>query len=88
MTNDINVHLGKRLRGRRRLLGLSQKHLASAVGVRFQQIQKYECAANRMSAVRLWQLSKALDVPLSYFFDGFADPVEQPPPSVSRNQEF
>ena len=85
MTNDINVHLGKRLRGRRRLLGLSQKNLANAVGVRFQQIQKYECAANRMSAVRLWQLSKALDVPLSYFFEGFPDP---PPPGLSRSQEF
>ena len=78
MTNDINIHIGKRLRGRRRLLGLSQKHLAGAVGVRFQQIQKYECAANRMSAVRLWQLSKALDVPLSYFFDGFPE-TEAPP---------
>ncbi len=85
MANDINVHLGKRLRGRRRLLGLSQKNLANAVGVRFQQIQKYECAANRMSAVRLWQLSKALDVPLSYFFDGFPDPVEPPAPGVSRD---
>jgi transcriptional regulator with XRE-family HTH domain len=60
-------------------LGLSQKHLAGAVGVRFQQIQKYECAANRLSAVRLWQLSKALDVPLSYFFEGFQGIDEEAP---------
>ena len=90
MTNDINVHLGKRLRGRRRLLGLSQKNLAHAVGVRFQQIQKYECAANRMSAVRLWELSKALDVPLSYFFEGIRDPIEPAPstapPGASRSE--
>lgn len=85
MAKDINIHLGKRLRSRRRLLGLSQKKLASAVGVQFQQIQKYECAANSMSAARLWQLSRALDVPLSYFFDGFPDPVEEPLPGVSQD---
>jgi len=57
MGNDIDVHLGKRLRRRRRLLGLTQQQLAGACGVRFQQIQKYECGANRISAARLWQLS-------------------------------
>ena len=69
MVHEINVYLGKRLRRRRLLLGLSQNALAVAVGVRFQQIQKYECAANSMSAARLWQLSEALDVPVTYFFD-------------------
>jgi transcriptional regulator with XRE-family HTH domain len=73
MANDIDLHLGKRLRRRRRLLGLTQQQLAIAVGVRFQQIQKYECGANRISAARLWQLSEALEVPVSYFFDGLAD---------------
>lgn len=87
MTNTIDLYIGKRLRRRRRLLGLSQKNLAGAVGVRFQQIQKYECAANRMSAVRLWQLSKALDVPLSYFFEGFPETAE-PPPGESQSQDY
>ena len=50
MNDEIDVHLGRRLRRRRRLLGLTQQQLAAAYGVRFQQIQKYECAANRMSA--------------------------------------
>ena len=73
MGNDIDVYLGKRLRRRRRLLGLTQQQLASTVGVRFQQIQKYECGANRISAARLWQLSEALEVPVGYFYDGLSD---------------
>lgn len=73
MANDIDLHLGKRLRRRRRLLGLTQQQLAVAVGIRFQQIQKYECGANRISAARLWQLAEALEVQVSYFYDGLAD---------------
>jgi transcriptional regulator with XRE-family HTH domain len=73
MGNDIDTHLGKRLRRRRRLLGLTQQQLAGTVGVRFQQIQKYECGANRISAARLWQLSEALEVPVGYFYDGLSD---------------
>ena len=72
MGNDIDLHLGKRLRRRRRLLGLTQQQLADAVGVRFQQIQKYECGANRISAARLWALSEALEVPVGYFYDGLS----------------
>ena len=68
--DDIDVHLGRRLRRRRRLLGLTQQELAGSCGVRFQQIQKYECAANRMSASRLWQLAEVLEVPISYFYEG------------------
>ena len=70
--NTIDVHLGKRLRRRRRLLGLTQQQLAGACGVRFQQIQKYECGANRISAARLWQLAEALEVPVGYFYDGLS----------------
>ena len=70
MANEIDLHLGKRLRRRRRLLGLTQQQVAQVVGIRFQQIQKYECGANRISAARLWQLAQALEVPVSYFFDG------------------
>jgi transcriptional regulator with XRE-family HTH domain len=70
---EIDVHLGRRLRRRRRLLGLTQQQLAGACGVRFQQIQKYECAANRMSAARLWQLAEVLEVPVGYFFEGLSE---------------
>src|SRR3569832_953903 len=73
MADEIDVHLGRRLRRRRRLLGLTQQELAQACGVRFQQIQKYECAANRMSAARLWQLAEALEVPVAYFFEGLKE---------------
>lgn len=87
MGNDIDVHLGKRLRRRRRLLGLTQQQLAGACGVRFQQIQKYECGANRISAARLWQLAEALEVPVSYFYDGLSEliPLE---PSSERGEVF
>jgi transcriptional regulator with XRE-family HTH domain len=77
MGNDIDVHLGKRLRRRRRLLGLTQQQLAGACGVRFQQIQKYECGANRISAARLWQLSEALEVPVGYFYDGLTEMAQR-----------
>ncbi|WP_374578632.1 helix-turn-helix domain-containing protein [Phenylobacterium sp.] len=77
MENNIDVHLGKRLRRRRRLLGLTQQQLAGACGVRFQQIQKYECGANRISAARLWQLSEALEVPVGYFYDGLSEASHQ-----------
>ncbi len=73
MGNDIDLHLGRRLRRRRRLLGLTQQQLASVVGVRFQQIQKYECGANRISAARLWRIASALEVPVGYFYDGLAE---------------
>ncbi|MGA0607779.1 helix-turn-helix domain-containing protein [Phenylobacterium sp. VNQ135] len=70
--DEIDLHLGRKLRRRRKLLGLTQQELAGACGVRFQQIQKYECAANRMSAARLWQLSEVLDAPVSYFYEGLS----------------
>lgn len=70
MPHPIDVHVGRRLKARRRLLGLTQERLASAVNIRFQQIQKYESGTNRISASRLWSLAKALDVSVAYFFDG------------------
>jgi transcriptional regulator with XRE-family HTH domain len=86
MGNDIDLHLGKRLRRRRRLLGLTQQQLASVCGVRFQQIQKYECGANRISAARLWQLSEALNVPVGYFYDGLSDVAPQQPAEVREER--
>ena len=73
MADEIDLHLGKRVRRRRRLMGFTQQQLALAVGVRFQQIQKYECGANRISASRLWQLSEALNVPISHFYEGLTE---------------
>ena len=83
MIGDIDQHLGNRVRRRRRLMGLTQHQLAEMVGVRFQQVQKYECGANRMSAARMWYLSKALEVPVAYFYDGLSDGAE-PSSSVAH----
>lgn len=67
---DIEVHVGRRIRRRRRVLDLTQQQLGSRVGVRFQQIQRYECGASAISANRLWRLAEALEVPVSYFYEG------------------
>jgi transcriptional regulator with XRE-family HTH domain len=72
MAISIDVVLGKRLRARRRLLGLTQQDVADACGVSFQQIQKYEHAVSRVSAAMLWGLAGALDVEVAYFFDGLS----------------
>ncbi|MEM9740651.1 MAG: helix-turn-helix transcriptional regulator [Pseudomonadota bacterium] len=77
MADDVDLHVGKRLRRRRRLLGMTQQDLASQVGVRFQQIQKYECGANRVTSSRLYDLSRALNVSVQYFFDGIK-PIDSP----------
>lgn len=66
----VDIHVGRRLQIRRTMLGLSQKDLAKKCGVTFQQIQKYECAGNRVSASRLFDLSQALDTPIDFFFMG------------------
>lgn len=77
MPHKVDVHVGQRLKQRRRMLGLSQQKLAALVGIRFQQIQKYESGANRVSASRLYDISKALDVPVSFFFEEF-EPGQKP----------
>ena len=73
MTNEIDLHVGNRLRRRRRLMGLTQQQLGDQVGIRFQQIQKYECGANRVSASRLFELSEALCVPVQHFYEGLSE---------------
>ena len=65
----IDVHVGKRVRERRMELGMNQKSLAQAIGVSFQQLQKNEHGTNRIGASRMFELSKALNVPISYWFD-------------------
>jgi transcriptional regulator with XRE-family HTH domain len=67
--NPIDVHVGSRLRLRRTLLGLSQQKVGEALGLTFQQVQKYERGANRIGASRLWDLSGVLDCPVSFFFE-------------------
>ncbi|MFC5359543.1 helix-turn-helix domain-containing protein [Azospirillum himalayense] len=67
--NPIDVHVGSRVRIRRTLLGMSQEKLGESIGLTFQQVQKYERGANRIGASRLFDLSRVLDVPVSFFFD-------------------
>ena len=71
--NPVDIHVGSRVRLRRTLLGLSQEKLGEAVGLTFQQIQKYERGANRIGASRLFEFSRILDVPVSFFFDDMAE---------------
>ncbi|MGH6949348.1 MAG: helix-turn-helix domain-containing protein [Vitreimonas sp.] len=78
MANAIDLHVGKRLRRRRRRLGLTQQQLAESIGIRFQQIQKYECGANRVTASRLYELAVALNVPVNYFFEGLQQVATTP----------
>ncbi len=67
--SPVDVHVGARVRIRRTLLGLSRASLADAIGLTFQQVQKYECGANRMGSSRLYDLARVLDVPIEHFFD-------------------
>lgn len=81
LPNPIDVHVGKRIRLRRTLLGMSQMTLAESLGLTFQQVQKYERGANRVSSSRLMDLANALDVPLAYFFDEMSASVADQSPS-------
>ena len=74
--NPVDRHVGLRIRLRRRELGFSQERLADAIGLTFQQVQKYERAANRVSASKLWEMSRALSAPVSYFYGGLDDTAE------------
>ncbi len=73
MKHPVDVHVGKRLRHRRWMVGMTQQQLAEQVGIKFQQIQKYETGMNRVSASRLWDISEVLDVPVSFFFEGIEE---------------
>ena len=75
--DPTDVHVGSRVRLRRNMLGMSQEKLGAAIGLTFQQVQKYERGANRIGASRLHELSRVLDVPVSFFFDDM-DPVRAP----------
>ncbi len=80
MKHPVDVHVGKRVRHRRWLVGMTQQQLAEKVGIKFQQIQKYETGMNRVSASRLWDIAEALGVSVSFFFEGLnagSDPAQK-----------
>ncbi len=73
MKHPVDAHVGKRIRHRRWMVGMTQQQLADKVGIKFQQIQKYETGMNRVSASRLWDIAEALGVTIAFFFDGLAE---------------
>src|ERR1019366_10677585 len=79
--SPVDMHVGARVRLRRTLLGMSQEKLGTAVGLTFQQIQKYERGANRIGASRLFDMARALDVPVQFFFD------EMPPEPAAEGYQ-
>ena len=86
--NAIDMHVGKRVRLRRTLLGMSQEQLGTELNITFQQVQKYERGANRISASRLWDIGQILDVPISYFFDDMSqDTMKISPRRIGRGGE-
>jgi len=78
--NPVDVHVGQRVRLRRTLLGLSQEKLGDALGLTFQQVQKYERGANRIGASRLYDLARILDVPVSFFYDEMTEQAKDSSP--------
>lgn len=83
--HPVDIHVGSRVRQRRTLLGLSQEKLGDAVGLTFQQIQKYERGANRIGSSRLFDLSRVLGVPISYFFEEIGDQTSSNAESAETN---
>ncbi len=77
MKHPVDAHVGKRIRHRRWMVGMTQQQLADCVGIKFQQIQKYETGMNRVSASRLWDIAEALGVSISFFFEGLEGAGDQ-----------
>lgn len=73
--NPIDIHVGRRVRQRRKTLGVTQERLAEDLGLTFQQVQKYERGANRVSASKLYEIARSLRASIGYFFEGLADPA-------------
>jgi transcriptional regulator with XRE-family HTH domain len=73
--NPVDLHVGARIRMRRKTLGISQERLAEALGLTFQQVQKYERGANRVSASKLYDIARTLRAPVAFFFEGLGDPT-------------
>jgi len=84
--NPIDIHVGQKIKLRRTLLGMSQSELAEGLGLTFQQVQKYEKGANRVSASKMWKLRELLNIPVSFFFDGLeTDSID--PETISLDRE-
>jgi transcriptional regulator with XRE-family HTH domain len=84
----VDMHVGARVRMRRRFLGVSQQALAARLGITFQQVQKYERGANRVSASKLYDIARALEAPVTYFFEGLDETAPHPPaPGDARTLE-
>jgi transcriptional regulator with XRE-family HTH domain len=88
--NPIDRHVGLRIRMRRKELGISQERLAESIGLTFQQVQKYERAANRVSASKLWEMARALNTSIAYFYEGLSETPEAPGSNQPREtvQDF
>ena len=82
--STVDVHVGGRVRVRRRLLGMTQERLAELIDVTFQQVQKYERGSNRISASKLFAIASALEVSIGYFFEGLEGEEPAPPNSPER----
>jgi transcriptional regulator with XRE-family HTH domain len=81
--NPVDLHVGARIRMRRKTMGLSQERLAESLSLTFQHVQKYERGANRVSASKLYEIARSLRSPINYFFDGLADTVDPLPEGVA-----
>ena len=86
MKHPVDVHVGKRVRHRRWMVGMTQQQLGEAVGIKFQQIQKYETGMNRVSASRLWDIAKAMDVDVRFFFEGIEEGVTDSAPEEAKTE--
>lgn len=86
--NPIDLHVGARIRMRRKLLGISQEKLAEGLGLTFQQVQKYERGANRVSASKLYEIARSLQSSVAYFFEGLADPTEGETSAQTNQGQF
>ena len=87
MPHPVDIHVGKRIRHIRWMVGMTQQQLAEKVGIKFQQIQKYETGANRVSASRLWGIAEALCVSVRFFFEGLGNIVNIETPEAMRSKE-
>jgi transcriptional regulator with XRE-family HTH domain len=85
---DVDTHIGQRLRQRRTMMGLSQESVARAVGITFQQVQKYEKGTNAMNAGRLYEFANFMNVPVAYFFDGLEQSVGKSGFAESDSENF
>lgn len=88
--SPIDLHVGTRIRIRRQLMNMTQEKLGENLGVTFQQVQKYERGTNRVGASRLWNISRVLDVPVSFFYDGLENDHEydQEYDQVAENKQM